>query len=724
VASATIADIMTPSSTEVRDALLADNVRTIAAWLAGGMPVDLALDERGATPLFFACTPRMVETLLTAGADPAKVLAGDVSALDAAAREGQVEIVRLLLRAAPQLATEARMLLAVDHARCEAMIRAVARGETVDSIAEPMAAPLVLRRAPTCVDPRAPAPKGAQRFHFPHRPGHVPVEEIPAWAVAHASDATFAGPNGALLVFRDHEPPVLVAPSGATTIDVPPVGYPYEHAFSASGTHFFFGYGQTRVIGIELATGERVVELDLPGGPWGSVMITASGESPRGHTYPLRVAVAGGWLAVVSLERIYFLPFGELAGVPSQWFTCQLGTCVTSVLDHRALIVGARAGSAVYGVSGRRLVKLSDLIVPSSDEDSALLGHLRMVLRVSGRGHDDPRSFTVEQQGNGTNVIASGVAGFDLREKYVPRLVIDPADLDTRGSTTPEIVDAFELEGQVHVRVSPIGRDDSRDYVVDGIASAWRAAFEPRATTAPLGDGLAVLRSPIPAPYDPPHPRIDTLSYPTIGPTGYAVGFRVSARPGLWNTYIADAAGVKPLEPHWFNGVTHDAFHDVEPRLVMASGVEAIEIDLLSRTWTQRTFTKPVRGVCYFESGIAVQLVDELLLVSTLVGPVLERLPTTARAASLASFSRHRVLWVPTAGDHNVFLARRRGALVVVGVLRAAATGRHLTPEGDFLALDRGALRLASWDSAIVAAPELPNTPLDQLVEPRVSIVG
>jgi Ankyrin repeat len=63
-----------PDAEELRDALLADRVDTVADWFAGGTDVELCLDGRGATPLFYACTPAMVSVLLDHGADPTHVI--------------------------------------------------------------------------------------------------------------------------------------------------------------------------------------------------------------------------------------------------------------------------------------------------------------------------------------------------------------------------------------------------------------------------------------------------------------------------------------------------------------------------------------------------------------------------------------------------------------------------------------------------------------------------
>jgi hypothetical protein len=89
------------------------------------------------------------------------------------------------------------------------------------------------------------------------------------------------------------------------------------------------------------------------------------------------------------------------------------------------------------------------------------------------------------------------------------------------------------------------------------------------------------------------------LAYHDVGPTGYAYGFRVCARPGFWESYVVDAAGVHPLSPQWYSGVTR-------PGLLAATGREVIDVDLTTRQWRRREFGKPVRGVGHFESGLAV----------------------------------------------------------------------------------------------------------------------
>ena len=54
------------------------------------------------------------------------------------------------------------------------------------------------------------------------------------------------------------------------------------------------------------------------------------------------------------------------------------------------MIVGARNGSAVFGRKGDEVVKLSDRNA-ADDEPSPVRDHLRMALRVTGYGMDDPR---------------------------------------------------------------------------------------------------------------------------------------------------------------------------------------------------------------------------------------------------------------------------------------------------------------------------------------------
>lgn len=62
--------------------------------------------RRGATAVFFACMEAMVRALLAKGADARRILPDGTPALDAAACEGDVGIVRALLEVAPELATE------------------------------------------------------------------------------------------------------------------------------------------------------------------------------------------------------------------------------------------------------------------------------------------------------------------------------------------------------------------------------------------------------------------------------------------------------------------------------------------------------------------------------------------------------------------------------------------------------------------------------------------
>jgi hypothetical protein len=171
------------------------------------------------------------------------------------------------------------------------------------------------------------------------------------------------------------------------------------------------------------------------------------------------------------------------------------------------------------------------------------------------------------------------------------------------------------------------------------------------------------------------------------------------------------------------------------PRLVAATGREAIEVDLTTRRWRRREFDKAVRGVCYFDcvdgrsassraGGLAVLLHDELLILPDLEAEPELRLPTTTRNANLASFRRHRVLWVPVGDDGNVFLTRADGGLAVIAVLRADAVGGGTTPDGDVLNLDGGATaaRILGWDGAIGHAVPWRGEPLHLLDRPRIEL--
>jgi hypothetical protein len=735
-----------PDAREFQDAVLADRVDVVEQWLRGGIDADMPLDERGATPLFFACTPGMVRALLDGGAEAMRVLADGVSVLDAAAQEGQVEIARELLRRAPGLATEERALMAADHPGTEALIRAVARGDTADSVVLPESSRVLrLRPEPLCTDPRAPGIKGSLHSYdivapgeeytgAPYRPGELARDELPDWAQPHVPDGAdvFAGPGGSVLVFPerdDHAPPVLVRPDGPVALDVPPVPLPHVHAFDAAGEHFFFGYGQAKIIGVR-PDGQRILDLDLPGAGWGVVWGHLDDEDPHGHDYPARIAVVDDWLVSASLERIHVIGFGDKADVPVRWYTCQFGTCVAPALDGRVIVVGARAGGAVFGRKDREVVRLADLEPPRDDEPSPLRDHLRMALRVTGFGLDDPRWLEVEATPDGAIVSAAGLGGFVVEAVDIPGLHIDPIELEPWPGE-PEIVDAFELDGAMHLRAAPVGSPrELRSYVVEGLDQLWDRAFAPRPAPVVAPDRLTIARTARPRDYDPPHPDIGTLAYFSTGPAGYGWGHQVSPRPGFWQSYVVDSDGVHPLEPQWYSGVTYDAFHDELPLLVAATGREAIEVDLTTRRWRRHEFDRAVRGVCYFGTGVAVLLTDELLLLPDLEAEPEVRLPTTTRHANLGSYQRHRVLWVPVGDDGNVFLTRAGegtggvGGLSVVAVVRANAVGGGTSPDGDMLNLDNGSAvaRIVGWDGAIEHAVPWRGQPLHLITEPRVEL--
>jgi hypothetical protein len=129
--------------------------------------------------------------------------------------------------------------------------------------------------------------------------------------------------------------------------------------------------------------------------------------------------------------------------------------------------------------------------------------------------------------------------------------------------------------------------------------------------------------------------------------------------------------------------------------------------------------------VCYFESGIAVLLADELRLQPDLDGDATLSVATTTRAsAQMGSFHDHQVLWVPTGDDGNVFLARRDGELVVAGVLQAPTTGYYQSPDGELLSTPDGALALPDWPAVLDRATPWTGVPLDRYDSPRITLDG
>jgi hypothetical protein len=684
----------------MKELLLADDLDQVRHRLLAGHDPESPLDERGAGALFYACTPAMLQMLLEAGARPDRLLADGISALDAAAREGQTEMVRLLLQRAPELATEARAMLAVSHPETQALLRAVARGESASALPQRHAAPLQVHPVPEDAGPGLPLRKDAQRFHRPQA-GVLP------------------GPLGSWLELAGGQPRLRWPDGREEVLGVPAVPEPHEHAFDESGEFFFFAYGQARVLGLERATGQRVLELELPGATWDGYGLQEE------RSYPARLAVVGRWLCVVSRERIHFVPFGRDAALPAQWYTCQLGTSVAPVHGGRLVVACARSGSAVFGLdpAQRRVVRLAEL-EPAllRGSPSGRLGHLRMALRVSGQGHDDPRAFTVEPGPEGTWVRAHGP--FFTTERQLPGAHIDPAEIAHEWPTDPEIVEVYEQGGQVRLRLSPIGLDEIRTCTLSGLEELWAQAFVPRPPPPPPAQrGLYAVRAPLPEPWQAPHRDIGTLSYPEVGPTGFAFGYRVSDRPGFWNSYVVDRDGVHPLEPHWYNGVTYHAFHVDRPRLLAASGLECVEVDLASRAWRARTFPKPLRGISFFEEGCALLLSDELWLLPSFDASPSHCLPTRTREAELASFHHHQILWVPVGEEGNVFLGRRGGDLVIAGTLQARALGPALSPQGAFLQLPQGVLQLQGFEDALAGAPVWAGEPLHACQGPSVPVL-
>ena len=185
-----------PDPREFRDALLADRVDAVAHWLADGADSQQHLDERSATPLFYACTPGMVRLLLEHGADPTHVLDDGVSVLDAAANEGQLEIVRLLLRRAPRARHRGPGAARRRPSRHRgAHPRGGARGHKDSRVTPQRSRALRLRPVALCADPRAPRLKGSLHSYDmlrpgeayagePYRPGELSRADVPEWAPA------------------------------------------------------------------------------------------------------------------------------------------------------------------------------------------------------------------------------------------------------------------------------------------------------------------------------------------------------------------------------------------------------------------------------------------------------------------------------------------------------------------------------------------------------------
>ena len=687
----------------LRDAVLAEDRAAVRR-----------LVEAGADPtegLWVACTPAMLGLLLELGADAAVEHEGR-SVLDAIAREGQLEMAQHLLRVAPGLATEARALMAADHPQTEALIRDVARGDDVDGRVTPSASSLRVTRVAVRQDECAPRTKSASRFHTSPAPQVIPTD----WADV-GDDVVFAGPRGGYLAFGKSTR--FITEQGEVELDAPAPSFPWEHAFDEAGEHFFFAYGQARLLGVDVR-GKVLVDETLPGAGWGTAIARLPGEPEGGHAYPARLCVVGHWLACVSLERIHFVPFGPYADVPMKWFTCQLGTCAVPLLGGRAVLIGARAGGGVFGIDGDRLERLA-AIEPTLFEGApnALHGHLRMALRVLGQGHDDPRALTATANDRGTRIRATGMGGMSPKSVFVPGLKVDPSELEETWPTRPEPTDAWETpEGEIRVRVQPIGRDDLRSYRLEGVEVLWDAAFGE--VEVDEDGSFCVLRAPIPRPYPAPHKDMGTLSYPEVGPAGYAFGHKVSRQPGKWNSYVVDSEGVHAFEPHWFSGVTYSGFHWSEPRLIAGTGRQAIEVDLVTRKWDERKVGGPIRGVAFFGDGLAVHAGSEVLLLDSLhAEPRRVLKATVTRNANMVSFHAGRVLWVPVE-DRSVLLALRDDALVVLGVLRLGATGKHETPEGDWLALQKGAAWILGVEKGIAEAEVLAHDDLAAIAGPSL----
>jgi hypothetical protein len=149
----------------------------------------------------------------------------------------------------------------------------------------------------------------------------------------------------------------------------------------------------------------------------------------------------------------------------------------------------------------------------------------------------------------------------------VARQAVDPIELE-RWPTEPEIVDAFELDGEVHLRIAPIGDPYGvRSYVIEGLDEMCDYTFAPgpsrpcSVTGSPSRGRLAEESRAAASRHR--HARLLQR-----WPDRIRLGHKVSPRPGFWQSYVVDADCVHPLKPQWYSGITFDAFHDEQPRLV------------------------------------------------------------------------------------------------------------------------------------------------------------
>ena len=297
-------------------------------------------------------------------------------------------------------------------------------------------------------------------------------------------------------------------------LNVPPVPLPHEHAFDAAGEHFFFGYGRAEDHGCQggTASGSSTSTCPARAGAWCWATSTARTRTAT-TTRPGSRSWCLAYRGQPGTDPGHRVRLSGRRALPVSWYTCQAGTCVRLVRGGRIVIVGARSGGAVLACTGRLVVRLADLEPPGDDDPSPLRDHLRMALRVTGRGLDDPRWLAVEPTPTGVacehrrtgrlRATAVEIPGWRSTRSNCRRGPVNRRSWTRSGSTarysygsprsaTPARCAATSSRGWTRCGTarSPRGRDRRRPRPADGRPGAVPAKLRPAAP----GIGRLLLR--------------------------------------------------------------------------------------------------------------------------------------------------------------------------------------------------------------------------------------
>jgi hypothetical protein len=488
-------------------------------------------------------------------------------------------------------------------------------------------------------------------------------DAMPSWASPELgpNDIVYPGPGASLLAFT----PVDNKTARARLVSADRVLKLEIPPVPAPYVHAFDHAGEH----LFFSCAKQVVRVEVE---TGSSTVAHEGANLVQLFGPRRIACAGAWLGITSSERLTFIRFAGREVVETIWYTCRYGASMSALFDGRVLVAGAHAGGAVFAVDRDRIERVASL---------------------------DARDIFAGWRGTG--ITAAWMTG---------------------ETVCVQASECSEFDGRI---------EHSNTYALHGLTSAWTATYGPvaavdeRAVADAAARGqLYVSESAKPPTYEMPRAEVSSLSYPCAGPTGYAYGFKVSDRPGYWNSYIVSAKRIRALTPHWYSRITYHHFHETEPRLLLGSDQEVIEVDLPRCTWTSHSFTTKVRGVAYLGAFAAILTPEGLLLYDLANKRTVAEHPVETRdECELVTCLGGRVLVVPCKDGRGLFLSLRKEQLVVLGVLEGQPwTGGWSIQGRAFLKRKQpGYLEVHNLEAALRAAPAL-SEELDLLTAPAVIV--